>query len=225
MSRIDSLIGRALGVARGGARVGGEVVSGAVSGALGRVRGSDDKPGGRPKTDMDDTTLARKVETELFRDADAPKGGVNVNVVDGVVQLRGQVKRPEDVRALEARARAIPEVRDVENLLHLPKTPSPTRTDSPARQRKTPTSTKRTAGSTRPRTGRKRTTAEPERVKDAGEPTPDELADRREGRQPAPMGSQDQGGQDQDGGEAPEATPPAERAPGSPAAKRESDSA
>ena len=225
MSRIDSLIGRALGVARGGARVGGEVVSGAVSGALARVRGSDDKPGGRPKTDMDDTTLARKVETELFRGPDAPKSGVNVNVVDGVVQLRGQVKRPEDIKALEARARAVPEVRDVENLLHLPKTPSPTRTDSPARQRKTPKSTKRTAASTRPRTGRKRVTAEPERVKDAGEPTPDELADRREGRQPAPMGSQDQGGQGgQDGGEAPKGTPPSERAAGS-SAKRGSDGA
>ena len=213
MSRIDSLMRGALGVARGGVRVGGEV----LSGALGRVRH------GRAKSDMDDTTLARKVETELFRDADAPKGGVNVNVVDGVVQLRGQVKRPEDIKALEARTRAVPEVRDVDNLLHLPKTPSPTRTDSPARQRKSPSTTKRTAASTRPRTGRKRTTAEPERVKESGEPTPDELADRREGRQPAPMGSQDQGGQD--GGDAPAATPPSERAAGSSAAKRGSDGA
>ncbi|MDQ3609204.1 MAG: BON domain-containing protein [Actinomycetota bacterium] len=216
MSRIDSLVRRALGVARGGARVGGEV----VSGALGRVRA------GGAKTDMDDVTLAHKVETELFRGADAPKGSVNVNVVDGVVQLRGQVKRPADVKALEARARAVPEVRDVDNLLHLPKTPSPTRTDSPARQRKTGKSTKRTTAATRPRTGRKRTTAEPDGVKDAGEPTPDELATRREGRQPAPMGSQDQEGQSsQDGGEAPEATPPAERAAGSSTAKRGSDGA
>lgn len=214
MSRIDSLMRGALGVARGGARVGGEV----LSGALGRVRE------GRAKSDMDDTTLARKVETELFRGADAPKGGVNVNVVDRVVQLRGQVKHPEDVKALEARARAVPEVRDVDNLLHLPKTPSPTRTDSPARQRKSPSTTKRTPASTRPRTGRKRTTAEPERVKDSGEPTPDELADRREGRQPAPMGSQGQEGQGgQDGGQAPEATPPSERAADSSVAKRGND--
>lgn len=215
MSRIDSLMRGVLGVARGGARVGGEV----LSGALGRVRE------GRAKSDMDDTTLARKVETELFRGPDGPKSGVNVNVVDRVVQLRGQVKHPEDIKALEARARAVPEVRDVDNLLHLPKTPSPTRTDSPARQRKTSSTTKRTAAGTGPRTGRKRTTAEPERVKDSGEPTPDELADRREGRQPAPMGSQDQGGQGGADGEAPKATPPAERAAGSSAAKRGSDGA
>jgi hypothetical protein len=198
MAAIDSLMRRAVGVARGGARIGGAV----VGGVLGRVGGRSAKPG------MDDKTLARKVETELFRGSEVPKGSVNVDVIDGVVHLRGQVKRPADVKALEARARAVPEVRDVDNLLHLPKTPSPTRTDSPARQRRTPSSTKRTAAATRPRTGRKRTTAEPARVKEAGEPTPDELADRREGRQPAPMGSQDQGGQ----GDAPEVTPPADRA-------------
>ena len=213
MAGIDSLTRRALGVARDGVRVGGAV----VSGTLGRLRGGGAKP------DMDDKTLARKVETELFRDSDAPKGSVNVNVADGVVQLRGQVKHPADVKALEARARAVPEVRDVDNLLHLPKTPSPTRTDSPARQRKTGGSTKRTAESTRPRTGRTRTTAEPGRVKEAGEPTPDDLANRREGRQPAPLGSQDQ--DSQDGGEAPEATPPAERAPGSSTADRGSSGA
>jgi osmotically-inducible protein OsmY len=90
-----------------------------------------------PKPDMDDTTLARKVETKLFRPADAPKGSVDVNVADGVVFLRGEVKRPEDIEDLERRARQIPEVREVENLLHLHKTPAPTRADSPGRQRRT----------------------------------------------------------------------------------------
>jgi len=89
-----------------------------------------------PKEGMDDVTLARKVESELFRDADAPKGQVDVSAVDGVVELRGQVKRPEDVNELEAKARGIPEVRDVRNLLHLPKTPSPTRADSPGPEQK-----------------------------------------------------------------------------------------
>jgi osmotically-inducible protein OsmY len=82
----------------------------------------------RPKPDMDDVTLARKVETEIFRAADSPKATVNVNVVDGVVELRGQVKRPEQIKDLERQAAAIPEVKGVENLLHLPKTPAPTRT-------------------------------------------------------------------------------------------------
>lgn len=202
MAGIDRLVRRAFDAARGGARVGGEV----VGGALGRLRR------GRAKSEMDDTTLARKVETELFRGPDAPKSSVNVNVANGVVELRGQVKHPEDVKAMEARVRKVPEVHEVENFLHLPKTPSPTRTDTPARQRKTERSTKRTASSTRPRTGRTKTTAEPEREARGGEPSPDELAARREGRPPAPMGTQeDTGGE---GSDTPEATPPADRSAG-----------
>ena len=45
--------------------------------------------------EFDDVTLAHKVETELFRDPDIPKGQININAVDGVVELRGEVKRPE----------------------------------------------------------------------------------------------------------------------------------
>jgi osmotically-inducible protein OsmY len=78
------------------------------------------------KPQPDDVTLARKVETEIFRDAEAPKGTVNVNAVDGVVELRGEVQRPEIVRDLEERARKVQGVRDVRNLLHLPGTPAPT---------------------------------------------------------------------------------------------------
>jgi osmotically-inducible protein OsmY len=88
-----------------------------------------------PKSGMDDRTLKNKVETEIFRPADAPKGSVDVSVVDGVVELRGEVKRPEDKKALEADVRRIPEVRDVRNLLHLTKTPAPGRADSPGKQR------------------------------------------------------------------------------------------
>ena len=88
-----------------------------------------------PKPGMDDQTLKNKVETEIFRAADAPKGSVDVSVVDGVVELRGEVKRPEIKKALEADARGIPEVREVRNLLHLPKTPAPGRADSPGRQK------------------------------------------------------------------------------------------
>ena len=84
---------------------------------------------------MDDQTLKSKVETEIFRSTDASKGSVNVGVVDGVVELRGEVKRPQIKKALEASARKVPEVRDVSNLLHLPKTPAPGRADSPGRQK------------------------------------------------------------------------------------------
>jgi osmotically-inducible protein OsmY len=54
-----------------------------------------------------------------------PKGSVNINVErDGVVVLRGEVQRPEQMAGIEARVRSIPGVRDVENLLHQPGTPA-----------------------------------------------------------------------------------------------------
>ncbi len=78
-----------------------------------------------PKPQPDDVTLARKVETEIFRDADAPKGQVDVNVVDGVVYPRGEVEE-EMIRDLAEAARKVSGVRGVENLLHTPGTPAPT---------------------------------------------------------------------------------------------------
>jgi hypothetical protein len=128
--------------------------------------------------DLDDVTIARKVETELFRDPTVPKGHIDVNVAGGVVWLRGEVKTPADIRRLETLAQAIPEVTRVENLLHLPKTPAPTRSDPPARRR-----TKLTP---------ERVTAE--RPTPGAEPSPAELASRREGRPPAPLGSRSNGG-------------------------------
>jgi len=80
-----------------------------------------------PRPQPDDVTLARKVETVIFRAADAPKGQVNVNAVDGVVYLRGEVANDKLVSDLERQARKVQGVRDVENLLHPPGTPAPTR--------------------------------------------------------------------------------------------------
>jgi osmotically-inducible protein OsmY len=73
----------------------------------------------------DDVTLAHKVETEIFRPADSPKATVNVNAVDGVVFLRGTTPTAEQITELERMVRAIPGVKDVRNLLHLPGTPAP----------------------------------------------------------------------------------------------------
>jgi hypothetical protein len=69
--------------------------------------------------DHDDVTLARKVETILFRDADVPKGQIDVNVQNGVVQLRGEAPTQEMIDDLESRARDVQGIREVENLLHL----------------------------------------------------------------------------------------------------------
>src|SRR5688500_9006987 len=78
----------------------------------------------QPK-DFDDATLTRKVETEIFREAGSPKGAVDVNVQNGIVQLRGEVERPEVIEELVKKARKVQGVEEVENLLHLPGTPAP----------------------------------------------------------------------------------------------------
>jgi osmotically-inducible protein OsmY len=67
-----------------------------------------------------DQALAERVKSEIFQPADAPKGSVNVNVEHGVVYLRGEVKRPEEIRKLVDEASQIDGVRGVENLLHTP---------------------------------------------------------------------------------------------------------
>ena len=71
------------------------------------------------KPQPDDVTLARKVESELFRGAEVPKGQINVNAEDGVVYLRGEVQ-PDMIEDLAAKARSVQGVLGVENLLHAP---------------------------------------------------------------------------------------------------------
>jgi hypothetical protein len=173
----------------------------------------------QPKPGMDDVTLARKVETELFRSPRSPKATVDVNVVEGVVQLRGTVKTPNMIKTLEARARAIPEVRDVDNLLHLVRTDASTRTDTSSRARtEGPVPSKRTSRSSTARRAATRRAANKPRVATneappaVAEPGPDELAPRRRGRQPAPLGAE--GGGDGGTNGAPSTTGgPAEGAP------------
>jgi hypothetical protein len=73
--------------------------------------------------EYDDVTLARKVESEIFRGTDAPKGSVSVNVGNGVVELRGRVDHLEHIEALGDAAARVDGVKDVHNLLHTPDSP------------------------------------------------------------------------------------------------------
>jgi osmotically-inducible protein OsmY len=73
-----------------------------------------------PKPQPDDVTLARKVETEIFRDPDVPKGKINVNAENGKVVLRGQVDSPELIGDLVEKAQKVQGVQEVESLLHTP---------------------------------------------------------------------------------------------------------
>jgi osmotically-inducible protein OsmY len=72
------------------------------------------------KPQPDDVTLARKVESEIFRDAEVPKGKVNVNAEHGKIVLRGEVDSPELIEQLVGKARKVQGVEEVENLLHTP---------------------------------------------------------------------------------------------------------
>lgn len=75
--------------------------------------------------DADDVTLARKVETHIFRPADAPKGDVSVDVQAGVVYLRGTVADETWIERLADGAKKVDGVKGVKNLLHRPGTPAP----------------------------------------------------------------------------------------------------
>ena len=73
----------------------------------------------------DDATLKDRVESELFRDWTVPKGDINVNVAEAVVELRGQVEHSEDIEEIERKVRHIEGVRGIHNYLHTPGTPAP----------------------------------------------------------------------------------------------------
>ena len=78
-----------------------------------------------PSPDLDDVGLARKVETQIFRDPQAPKGEVSIDVQAGVVYLRGSLTDESWITRLADGAQKVDGVKDVKNLLHQPGTPAP----------------------------------------------------------------------------------------------------
>lgn len=79
----------------------------------------------RSKGDVDDVTLARKVETEIFRPADVPKGRINVNAENGKIVLRGELDSFELIERLVEQTRKVHGVKAVESLLHTPRESAP----------------------------------------------------------------------------------------------------
>jgi osmotically-inducible protein OsmY len=82
-------------------------------------------PGSHKIEDVDDVTLARKVETEIFRDPQAPKGQVSIDVQAGVVYLRGTVADEAWIGRFADEAKKVDGIKGVKNLLHRPGTPAP----------------------------------------------------------------------------------------------------
>jgi osmotically-inducible protein OsmY len=116
----DRIAGMFRRTARRGERLGRAASAGAY-GVAQKAKHLEEEPKPQP----DDVTLARKVETEIFRDAEVPKGQININAENGKIVLRGEVGQPEMIRDLEERARSVQGVHEVENLLHLPGTEAP----------------------------------------------------------------------------------------------------
>lgn len=108
---------------RRGARGAAGTAEHAANQASGAMARAQNPPGRQAPVDQDQT-LARKVETEIFRDEDVPKGDIVVNAENGRIVLRGEAPG-KMIAELEAKARAIPGVEDVENLLHPPGTQAP----------------------------------------------------------------------------------------------------
>lgn len=73
----------------------------------------------------DDRALADKVRSEALGGEQWRPYTINVNAVAGVVTLRGQLDREEQIELLEATVRGVPGVGRVESFLHLPDEPAP----------------------------------------------------------------------------------------------------
>ena len=80
--------------------------------------------------DLDDATLAHKVESEVL--GGSGNGRISVNAENGVVVLRGEVDSADQMNAIAESVMAVPGVTGVENLLHLPGEPAPNK--APARE-------------------------------------------------------------------------------------------
>ena len=99
-------------------------VSGMVGGSAQGAAHAPDNP------TPDDGALKERVQSEIFRDPETSRANINVGVVNGVVTLRGELPHPEDINALIARVKSIPNVREVQSYLHLPNTVAPNKEEA-----------------------------------------------------------------------------------------------
>jgi len=102
--------------------------SGVAAGAAAKASSSTERE--PAETRLNDPALARKVETEIFGDADPDtRGAVSVNAENGVIYLRGELGDEAKIAALATKAERVEGVRQVENLLHTPGDAAPAKSD------------------------------------------------------------------------------------------------
>ncbi len=78
-----------------------------------------------PSPPADDLTLLDRVESILFEDPTIPKGRINLEVVKGVLYLRGELPGEAEIERVALAAAAVPGVTAITNLLHVTGTPAP----------------------------------------------------------------------------------------------------
>ncbi len=78
----------------------------------------------------DDNTLRDRVESELLRHPEVPKGRINIDVAGRIVTLRGELDSVDDVARVEELACKIEGVESVTNYLHVPGTPAPNKEEA-----------------------------------------------------------------------------------------------
>lgn len=98
--------------------------------AEGKIEGAKATAAGAGRTTpADDGVITNEVKAALAA-LDFPTTDVNIEVVDGVVTLRGQVRTPEQVTAVEAEVAKVAGVKEVKRHLHLPETVAPNKADA-----------------------------------------------------------------------------------------------
>jgi osmotically-inducible protein OsmY len=78
---------------------------------------------------VDDVEVVNAVRQALAR-LDVPTHDINIEVVDGLATLRGQVGTSSEMSRVEQCVREVSGVREVRSFLHLPQTPAPNKATS-----------------------------------------------------------------------------------------------
>lgn len=78
----------------------------------------------RDNPNPDDLTLRDRVESQIFADTETSRENININVIDGIVEVRGELPQGE-IDALLQHIKGIPDVKGVHSYLHTPGTPAP----------------------------------------------------------------------------------------------------
>ena len=121
-ARRTRLLDQSAATARHAGRAASRAVRAATSTAEGKLEALT--TAGTRVAPTDDVTLRDRAETQLFRDADVPKGSINISAERGVLVLRGEVPDTGMRERLEREAAGIDGVWSVKNLLHLPGEPA-----------------------------------------------------------------------------------------------------